>query len=589
MTCEPITDPACRRAPERLRVRASRVSLSFANTIVVPVDPKPFAQSPYYSGAGELSEQNEVTFLIDGPKAFAAIHDAIASTATSDHFVYLLGWWFSLDAPLLGAGATIGQLPTMRVLLINKGGRRRSVEIRAMFWGWVGTYIPIQWVAAQMVGGTGPNLEAVDFIEALPNGAAVLDNRTMQDAAISSYGPLALGALGALLTSVAGLGTLGGAAGAFIGSDINVGSHHQKIVIVYNGRELTAFAGGVDINEDRIDANPPDQQPGSPLHDVHLKIVGPAAWDLMNVFMDRWTDHPEGLAGPTLPGKTRTLRGASLPRGAGNGHQSVEVGVTFANGGTHTIVDPHPRSGQSGPNGYRFAPLGRQSARKMFLRAVERAERFIYVEDQFLYGLEAADALAAALPRIQHLTLLIPHWSLSQVPETNYYRTEFINRLFSVPGALRKVRVFNLRPTSTPPPASYTSAPHTYVHSKTVIIDDRFALVGSFNVGRRSWTTDSEVYLGVYDTDRADALCVAHRLRMALWAEHLGMDQHPEDYAELIDGVASAVHWVSPPPGALIEPYDETQNIVGLQARDLGVSTMIGDFVWDHAIEPDGS
>jgi hypothetical protein len=70
----------------------------------------------------------------------------------------------------------------------------------------------------------------------------------------------------------------------------------------------------------------------------------------------------------------------------------------------------------------------------------------------------------------------------------------------------------------------------------------------------------------------------AHRLRIELWAEHLGMDT-PEGHAELADGAASAVHWLSRPDTARITKYD----VDGPNCPE--------DFYvpWDTLGDPDGS
>jgi phosphatidylserine/phosphatidylglycerophosphate/cardiolipin synthase-like enzyme len=73
-----------------------------------------------------------------------------------------------------------------------------------------------------------------------------------------------------------------------------------------------------------------------------------------------------------------------------------------------------------------------------------------------------------------------------------------------------------------------------YVHAKTVVIDDVFAMLGSDNMNRRSWTHDSELSIAVLD-EEADgrepldpaglgdgARRFARDLRLRLWREHLG-------------------------------------------------------------------
>ena len=62
---------------------------------------------------------------------------------------------------------------------------------------------------------------------------------------------------------------------------------------------------------------------------------------------------------------------------------------------------------------------------------------------------------------------------------------------------------------------------------------------------------------GIFDPSQDDKLtyCFAHRLRIRLWAHHLGMDS-PHGYAELADGIASSCHWRTLPASARVAPYD---------------------------------
>src|SRR5207244_12915254 len=95
----------------------------------------------------------------------------------------------------------------------------------------------------------------VSRINNLPGGRAILDNRTL-----------------------------------------NLGTHHQKILIVNGSEGLIAFCGGLDVNPDRLHptGSGPNQGggPGSPLDDVHCRIRGPAADSLLLIFRQGWPDHP---------------------------------------------------------------------------------------------------------------------------------------------------------------------------------------------------------------------------------------------------------------------------------------------------------
>ena len=70
------------------------------------------------------------------------------------------------------------------------------------------------------------------------------------------------------------------------------------------------------------------------------------------------------------------------------------------------------------------------------------------------------------------------------------------------------------------------NAPHLYVHAKMAVIDDELMLIGSANCNNRGWETDSELVVATFEDD-GGTTPVAGRLRMALWAHHLGV--HPAD------------------------------------------------------------
>ena len=174
----------------------------------------------------------------------------------------------------------------------------------------------------------------------------------------------------------------------------------------------------------------------------------------------------------------------------------------------------------------------------MFLRAIAAARRFIYIEDQYLVNPEASEALIRAIPHIAHLTILIPHSDISDLPRVHELRKKFVAPLRKARGG--KVRIFVKSPFGR-------DVAHSYVHAKTWVFDDQFAIIGSANTNRRGWTHDSEIGVGVYDesTNSHASYGFAHRLRVSLWAEHLNLNT-ADGHAKLADGVASAVHWLLP-------------------------------------------
>lgn len=72
------------------------------------------------------------------------------------------------------------------------------------------------------------------------------------------------------------------------------------------------------------------------------------------------------------------------------------------------------------------------------------------------------------------------------------------------------------------------SFPCIYVHSKMMLIDDAFASIGSANANRRGYYSDGECNIFALRESVTDGENWIRELRVALWAEHLGV---PPEYA----------------------------------------------------------
>lgn len=455
---------------------------------------------------GRITANNRITHLIRGRATFDAMLAAMVTATGPGHFIFLLGWWLSDDFVFAG-GLTVRQLFTRASAL--------GVGVRAMLWE--------QKSFGGLFGFPTQNQAEVGHINALPTGAAILDNRTL-----------------------------------------NFGSHHQKVLIVNGERGLIAFCGGIDLNPDRIrtltTGTFSSGGAGSPMHDVHCQIEGPAALDLFELFRQRWNDHPDHVALDRAKGPLPT---AASPAPITTGREFVQIGRTFGNGNAHFGIDSD-RLGTR-PRGYTFlrGRNGEQTVKRMIIHAIGQARRFIYLEDQYLVSLEIRDALMRALPSLAHLTILIPDGSISDLPQGNFRRREFIAPLRAAGGA--KVRVFHPFPPRDP---------FGYVHAKTWMFDDEYAIIGSANVNRRGYTHDSEVDAGIVGAGTGSDLRFAHRLRVELWSLHLNVPP-----AAVIDGVASAALWLRPTGSGRVERHDETA----------GIERIHTDTSWDNLVDPDGS
>ncbi len=307
------------------------------------------------------------------------------------------------------------------------------------------------------------------------------------------------------------------------------GSHHQKLVVIrYAGRpaEDVAYVGGIDLCHTRRDdarhAGDPQPQsmapvygPTPPWHDAQAAISGPGVHDVETVFRERWLDPTPLTRRPLL--RLRDLLSGDdvsadpLPEQA---PPPPEVP-----GGTHLLqllrTYPNLRHGRDHP----FARGGERSVARGYSKALARTDELVYVEDQYLWSVEVAQAFADALRRSPRLRviLVLPAWPdqdapLSRVPQE--LGREAALRLMEEAGGDRVSCYALENRTGTP----------VYVHAKICVMDDCWATIGSDNFNRRSWTHDSELSAVVVDTEGGDHSAYARRLRLTLAAEHLDRD-----------------------------------------------------------------
>jgi phosphatidylserine/phosphatidylglycerophosphate/cardiolipin synthase-like enzyme len=333
------------------------------------------------------------------------------------------------------------------------------------------------------------------------------------------------------------------------------GSQHQKLVLIRHldrEDEDVAFLGGIDLCHGRRDDErhlgdpqsvPMDERygPRPPWHDVQLEIRGPAVGDLAVTFWERWED-PTPLDHRN-PWRARLTRRVGQPR-----HPSPLPPVLRDPGpaGPHAvqILRTYPAKRPRLP----FAPAGERSIARAYLKALWRARRLVYVEDQYLWSKEIAYALADALRRSPELRLIVvvpryPDQDGRLAGPPNRIGQQAAMDLVKAAGGDR-VGVYDLENQEGTP---------IYVHAKVCVIDDVWAAVGSDNMNRRSWTHDAELSAAVLDPtlDQREPLdpaglgdgarVFARDLRLQLWREHLG--RGPGGDGDLLDPVEGFDAW----------------------------------------------
>jgi phosphatidylserine/phosphatidylglycerophosphate/cardiolipin synthase-like enzyme len=301
------------------------------------------------------------------------------------------------------------------------------------------------------------------------------------------------------------------------------GSHHQKLFVIRHRDDPSrdvAYVGGIDLCHSRRDDADHQGDPQAllmareygatpPWHDLQAAVSGPAVHDVETVFRERWEDPTPLSRNPLYRLQDRVRRidvtpdrlpeQAPAPPPVADGTHVVQLLRTY----------PNLRHGRD----YPFARGGERSVARGYSKALERARRLVYIEDQYLWGHHVGDVFTEALRAqsdLQVMAVIPMHPDQDgRISRTSQLvgRRRAIMRMLEV--APDRVAVFGIE--------NHAGTP-VYVHAKTCIVDDTWATIGSDNFNRRSWTHDSELSAVVVDTGPGD---YALRLRLTLAAEHL--------------------------------------------------------------------
>ncbi len=296
-------------------------------------------------------------------------------------------------------------------------------------------------------------------------------------------------------------------------SRTRVQSSHQKLSIFQAGEDVWALLGSVDLAPTRFERSHGRVDPRrykshrGPSHDTGVKILGPAAHELKRRFAQRWSK----LC--VIPGR-RNIRQLSrcTPLEAG----PVLPDPIDTPGSAIQILETIP-SGSDLP-----LPPADTLARG-YLKALKAATKFIYIEDQYFtpdlrdtqLGEQVIDQTMNLLPALEdalskgvYVVVLLPTltrlWTIDRL--TQIRRDAALSKLKSHPRAAD--RLILLR---------YSLPLHpVYVHSKLLLCDDVFLLLGSANVNRRGLMSDYEISTSILDP------LVVREVRVRLWTEHAG-------------------------------------------------------------------
>ncbi|KAF7848678.1 hypothetical protein BT93_L1749 [Corymbia citriodora subsp. variegata] len=396
-------------------------------------------------------------------------------------------------------------------------------------------------------------------------------------------------------------------------------THHQKIVVVDSEmpggwsqrRRIVSFVGGIDLCDGRYDtpfhslfrtldaahhddfhqpnfagASITKGGPREPWHDIHSRLEGPIAWDVLYNFEQRWRKQ----GGNDLLLLLRELDDVIIPpspvmfsddpeRWHVQLFRSIDGGAAF---GFPENPEDAARAGLiSGKDN-----IIDRSIQDAYIHAIRRAKSFIYIENQYFLGSSfdwSADGIKPEDINALHLIpkelslkivtkieagerfsvyVVVPMWP-EGIPESGSVQAildwqkrtmemmyKDIIQALEAKGIVEDPRHYltffclgnrevkmsgEYEPSEKPERNSnYMRAQEArrfmiYVHAKMMIVDDDYIIIGSANINQRSMdgARDSEIAMGAYQpyhlATRELARGHIHGFRMALWYEHLGL------------------------------------------------------------------
>jgi phosphatidylserine/phosphatidylglycerophosphate/cardiolipin synthase-like enzyme len=506
------------------------------STYAIPAD-RPGSPEKWYGSESPqfpVRRDNDVEFYVDGEPTFEAMVEAIETATGPDHFIVLIGWAAHFDFQLSRNGS---RTPSARrnAEQIFEERAKLGVRIRLLLWRNTNAFDGAPWSEVNSSGQYYCELtkrladkwNAFGPDEVPRRSVTIIDKATRW-----------------------------------------LGSHHQKVLLVYGAEGLVGFVGGIDFNSDRVNReilhvvageNPfGTVDPCGPLHDVHARVRGAAAEDLLSLVIDRWNySEPSDLArvaGGTVdfyvdPGLNPA---GAIPPASGREVEDLGFLLQRVRSAARSRPLPHyvVQLAQTVGNPRLVEEGVQNGVASAIVHAIRTARSFIYVEDQYFWSVQAGEAILDAAENVKHLTVLACSDQLA--PKICEARRGLLRDLLRKnPDIWKRLRIYERFGVS-----------HAYIHAKMSVFDDQLAIVGSANWNDRGFSHDSEVVALVSDPPwealsgprfgcwYSLELNAAKSLRLRLWAEHLGL---PADL--LADPIASEVYWRHPPASAGVRPY----------------------------------
>ncbi|CAD6209277.1 unnamed protein product [Miscanthus lutarioriparius] len=404
-------------------------------------------------------------------------------------------------------------------------------------------------------------------------------------------------------------------------------THHQKTVILdadagNHKRKIVAFVGGLDLCGGRYDtprhtlfrtlqtfhkedyynlnfAVKDARGPREPWHDLHSKIDGPAAYDVLKNFEERWLKASKCSGAKKLSKLSRSHNDTLLwiekipdiiaidDKIYSNDNDPERWDVQIFRSIDSNSVKGFPKDPREATS--KNLVCGKNvlidmSVHTAYVNAIRGAQHFIYIENQYFLGssfnwdshkdvgannlipIEIALKIANKIYSNERFSayIVVPMW-----PEGNptgtptqrilYWQKKTMQMMYEIIyKALKEVGLdgtyepqdylnfFCLGNREAEDTTCTSGGPFSasnpqeqarknrrfmvYVHSKGMILDDEYVIIGSANINQRSMegTRDTEIAMAAYQPQHTWANTLSaprgqiFGYRMSLWAEHIG-------------------------------------------------------------------
>ena len=214
-----------------------------------------------------------------------------------------------------------------------------------------------------------------------------------------------------------------------------------------------------------------------PRKDYALRIFGPAAQDVSEVFQRRWN------------------------------HQLSEGVDHSANSSAHTVnrqLDPVAGGLQIQITATLPEPFQEHAIAETWLNGVTRAEKYILIESQYFRAPMLNEAIAARMEQVPDLRLIVITKPVSEWTDPGCAWTAISDDYFSsrFPG---RYTLFQLRSFDWVVTWGWDETESRFadidVHSKMLIVDDKFMSVGSSNWNNRGLVYEGELNVSILNPD----------------------------------------------------------------------------------------